>query len=73
MEQRPSWEANKSSATQESSHFMKIGGSYQIHEPAICPYPKPIDPKFDRNFIWEKIWEDVNWIHVIHDRASSEA
>ena len=43
MEQRPSWEANRSSANQENSpHFIKPEGSLpHSQQPATCPYPAP--------------------------------
>ena len=43
MEQRPSLEANRSSASQEDSpHFMETEGSLlHSQEPVTCPYPEP--------------------------------
>jgi len=43
MEQSPSWEANRVSASQKNSpHFVEPEGSLPLSQvPAICPYPEP--------------------------------
>jgi hypothetical protein len=43
MGESPSWEANRSSASQEiPGNFMEPEGSVlHLQEPANCPYPEP--------------------------------
>ena len=43
MEQSPSWEANRFSASQEITHILWYPESSlpPLQVPAICPYPEP--------------------------------
>ena len=43
MQQSPSWEANRFSASQEIPHILRNPKvHYRIHQvPANCPYPEP--------------------------------
>jgi hypothetical protein len=70
MEQSPSWETNRLSASQEIPHVMEAEVSWtQLQVPATCPYPEHLYPfpienkKKTRGVFLSVVWFD--WVNTI--------